>query len=331
MGQFDDPRRTRTAKDWCGGTAAACPSTVSLVGSDDEGGTDEASGQARRLAAALEPVVGQVYFSPECHREYEALGFSPSPGDARGVALPDGAAYFTSRGSALGQVPGELVAAAFAVFNPAVVVPSIGFGWSLTDASSIADARTRGATAQLTRILGDEPAGVERAVELLARATEPLRPEGRPLYAGVVSLGVPGAPMGDLFRLGDRLREYRGDSHTAAWITAGFDATEIGLLTELFWGMPPRTYIRTRAWSDAELDAAEERLTARGLVADGRFTEKGRAEREAVERATDDQLRPAIDALGSDFDELIALLEPWGTAIRDAGGYLSSPAQLTGR
>lgn len=31
----------------------------------------ELSRRARSLAAALEPFAGQVYFSPECHRNYE--------------------------------------------------------------------------------------------------------------------------------------------------------------------------------------------------------------------------------------------------------------------
>ena len=48
----------------------------------------ERSRTARRLGSVLEPVVGQVYFSPECHANYVALGFDPSPGDAGGVALP---------------------------------------------------------------------------------------------------------------------------------------------------------------------------------------------------------------------------------------------------
>lgn len=290
---------------------------------------DEIIHAARRLANALEPVIGQVYFSPECHTEYEALGFSASPGTTGGVALPDGPAYFTSRGSALGQVSGELVASAFAVFNPAVVIPCVDLGWSLTDAATIAAARTRGATGQLERILGPRPDGVERATELLARAAAPLRPEGRPLYAGVLRLGLPGDPLGDLFRTGDLLREYRGDAHTAAWTSGGFDATEIGLLTELFWGLPLRSYIRTRAWSDEDLDAAEARLTERGLLAAGAFTDAGRAAREVVERATDQQMRPAIEALGADLDELIGLLAPWGDAIRAAGGYLTRPDQLT--
>src|SRR3954469_5216569 len=140
---------------------------------------------ARRLSGALEPFVGQVYFSPECHEAYVALGFSPSPAKAGDVALPDGPAYFCSRGSVLGQVPGELVASAFAVFNPAAVVPAVTYGWTLTDAPTICAARTTGAVAQLHRILGTDPDGIEWARELLLRACEPLRPEGRPLFAGV--------------------------------------------------------------------------------------------------------------------------------------------------
>jgi hypothetical protein len=292
---------------------------------------EDVSERARRLANAIEPVVGQVYFSPECHAEYQALGFDASPAAIDGVAMPDGPAYFTSRGSVMGQVPGEVVASAFAVFNPAVVVPCVQLGWSRTDAATIATARTRGAVAQLVRILGEKPDGIDRANELLATAVAPLRPEGKPLYAGVLSLGLPGDPMGDFWHRGDQLREYRGDAHTTAWTAAGFDATEIGLLTELFWGVGLRTYIRTRAWSDAELDAAMARLQERGLIDGDTFTDAGRAAREAVEFATDRQMRPAIEALGEDIDELLALIEPWSEAVREAGGYLKSPVQLTGR
>jgi len=277
---------------------------------------------ARRLAATLEPFTGQVYFSPECHAEYEALGFNPSPMALGDVHMPDGPAYFCSRGSVMGQVSGELVASAFGVFNPAVVVPAVDSGWALTDATTICAARTRGATAQLVRVLGPEPDGLDRVTELLERAVAPLRPEGRPLYAGLVSLGLPGDPMGDAWRLGDQLREFRGDAHIAAWTAAGFDATEIGLLTELYWGLAMRTYVRSRAWSNDDLDAAEARLRDRGLLEGDGLSDQGRAQREAVEVATDAQCRPALDALGHDLDELVAIMEPWGDAIRAAGGYL---------
>ena len=271
---------------------------------------------------ALEPVAGQVYFSPECHAAYAVLGFSPSPGTlGGGVQLPDGPAYFTSRGSVMGQVPGQVVAAAFAVFNPDAVVPSVELGWTKVDAATICAARTRGAVEQLVRVLGSEPEGLHRTTGLLADAVAPLRPEGKPLFAGLLSLGLPGDPMGDLWRLADMLREYRGDAHTAAWTSAGLDATEIGLLTELYWGLPMRSYIRTRAWSDRQLDEAETRLEARGLVTEGGLTDDGRALRESVEVATDAQCEVMVDALGDRFDDLIEVLKPWGRALREAGGY----------
>lgn len=282
------------------------------------------SERARRLGSVLEPVTGQVYFSPECHANYVALGFDPSGGNADGVALPDGPAYFTSRGSVMGQVPGEVVAAAFAVFNPEIVVPCVQLGWSRTDAATICAARDAGAIAQLQRILGDEPDGLARVNEILARAVAVLRPEGRPLFAGLRSLPLPDTALGAMWRRGDMLREFRGDSHTAAWISAGFDATEIGLMSELYWGLPMRSYSRTRAWTDAQFDAAHARLAARGLVDDAGFTPAGRAAREAVEVTTDAQMRPAVEAIGGDFDELCALLEPWGAAVRAGKGYLSS-------
>jgi hypothetical protein len=271
---------------------------------------------------ALEPVAGQVYFAPECHRNYEALGFAPSPGTlANGVQLPDGVAYFTSRGSVMGQVPGELVAAAFAVFNPQAVIPAVTLGWTRCDAATICSARTQGATAQLVRILGDRPTGLARATELLSRAAANLKPEGRPLYAGLLSLGLPGDPMGATWRLADQLREYRGDAHTAAWVSTGLTAPEIGLMSELYWGLPMRTYVRTRAWSDRQLDEAHEQLFRRGLIAEDAFSALGRELRESIEVATDRQCEVIETALGPDLGELVELLQPWGRLIRQAGGY----------
>ena len=282
------------------------------------------SSNARKLGSVLEPLTGQVYFSPECHSNYVALGFDPSPAQATGVALPDGPAYFTSRGSVMGQVPGELVAAAFAVFNPAAVIPAVTLGWTRTDAATICQARDDGAIAQLVRLLGEAPDGIDRVNELLARAIAPLRPEGRPLYAGLRSLKMPNTAIGAMWRMGDMLREYRGDSHTAAWISAGINATEIGLLSELYWGLPMQSYSRTRAWSDADYHAAIDSLRSRELIDEVGFTEAGRHAREQIEINTDAQMAPVIDTLGDDIGELFETLEPWGATVRAGFGYLSS-------
>jgi hypothetical protein len=295
---------------------------------DDE----ELRAKARKLAAAIEPFAGQVYFSPECHAAYVRLGFSPSPAERNGVALPDGSAYFCSRGSLLGQVPGDVVASAFAVFNPSVVVPAVTFGWSITDAAAIEQARTGGAIAQLTRILGPEPAGIERVRDILGRASTSLPVAGKPLYAGVLAQEVPPSPLGAAWRFADRLREYRGDAHTAAWTSAGFDAVEVGLLTELYWGLPLKTYIRSRAWPAAELDDGIRRLEERSLVRNGALTDLGRQAREAVESGTDRQCRAVIESLGGDFDDVVSVLAPMGRQIRAMHGYpASGPHELASR
>ncbi len=287
------------------------------------------SKSARSLAMALEPVAGQVYFSPECHQGYEALGFGPSPVELGGVAMPEMEAYFTSRGSVMGQVPGQVVAAAFGVFKPEIVIPAVAAGWVRTDAVTIEQARTDGAVGQLRRILGDRPEGLDRALELLRRATRDLTPYGRPLFAGLRSQQVPDDPLGEMWRRADMAREYRGDVHVAAWTSVGLDACEIGLLTELHWGLGLRTYARTRGWSEDDFDAAEARLEEQGLVRGGAFTDEGRAFREELERTTDRACVPIVEPLGDDLDDLVSILGTWSAAIRAAKGYpAAGPVEL---
>jgi hypothetical protein len=290
---------------------------------------DVAARRSRSLAAALEPVIGQVYFSSECHEAYARLGFSASPGQLGAVALPDGPAYFTSRGSLLGQVQPGVIAAAFGVFKPAVVQAGVAHGWSLTDAPTIFAARRAGAVAQLERVLGPADDDVLRTARLLERAVEPLGVEGRPLYAGLGSWwDDPSDPWTRLFHLGDMLRECRGDAHVAAWSSAALDAVEIGLLNDVYMGLPLKSYVRTRGWSDEELDAGEARLVARGWLADGALTPAGRDAREAIEDATDRGMASAVAALGNDLDALLDVLRPWGEKIRATGAYVGWPVDL---
>jgi hypothetical protein len=285
--------------------------------------------KSRSLAAALEPVIGQVYFSPECHAAYTRLGFAPSPGHFGLVALPDGPAYFTSRCSLLGQVRPGVVAAAFGVFKPELVSAGVLLGWSLTDAATIFADRRAGAVAQIERVLGDADDHVVRASELLERAVEPLGVEGRALFAGLRSWwDDPTDRWTRLFHLGDMLRECRGEAHIAAWTSAALNGVEIGLLNDVYMGLPLRSYVRTRGWNDDELETGEEHLRARGWLDGGTLSDSGRAAREDIEHATDRQMAPALDALGDDLDELVGLLRPWGVAIREAGGYVGGPVDL---
>lgn len=284
---------------------------------------------ARLLASALEPIAGQAQFSPECHANYVALGFAPSPGMVGATALPDKAAFFTSRSAVMGDVVPELVAAAFAVFNPDVIVPLAEQGHQLADAATMWAARLDGAAAQLRRIIGPEPAGAAWVTERLLRSADDLPLSGRALFAGQRAQAMPDEPIARLWRSADRLREFRGDSHIQAWSSAGFDPTEIGLLSDLYWGLPARAHTAGRGWTDDQLGAAEDCLATRGLLDGSGLTENGRRERERIEAATDAAMTAALNVLGNDIDRVVDTLEPWGAAIRAAGGYLTPLVRFT--
>jgi hypothetical protein len=66
-------------------------------------------------------------------------------------------------------------------------------------------------------------------------------------------------------------------------------------------------------------------------MADHALTDAGRTRREEVELATDAQMRPGLDALGDDLQELAALLTEWDEAVMAAGGYPNSPLAITPR
>ena len=275
---------------------------------------------SRRLRDLVEPLAANVYFAPEARAAYQHLGIEDY-----------GAGYFTSRGACLGHVPGHVVAAAFGVFNPDVVVPAVAEGWSKTDVGSILAAREQGAVASLERILGGEPAGLRRATELLRRAADAAPVGGRPLFAGLSSLGFPGTPLGDLWRAADLVREHRGDSHNAAWVAHGVDAIEITLLTELWWHIPLRSYVYTRGWDQEQVDAAVARLESVGAMAGDTLTDQGQDLRASIEHSTDRGERAVVEALGDDAGELFGILEPMAKAIVAAGGYPTDPSTLTRR
>jgi hypothetical protein len=284
--------------------------------------------RARRLRNAVEPVAAGVYFAPEAHAAYAALGFDGSPVTQDGVARPELKAYFTSRGACMGQIPGEVVAAAFGCFNPKVVVPAVTAGWQITTRAAILQAREQAATGMLQRILGDRPDGLDRVTDLLRRAAAAAPWAACPIYGGLRSLAIPADPLGAMWRAADLLREHRGDSHVTTWAVGGADAVEVLLLTEQWWGLPARTYTPSRGWVDADMDAGFDRLTRRGLMTgEEQLTDAGRAFREEIEVRTDELERPVLDALGDDLDELLDHLDAWSDAIIAAGSY---PQRIAG-
>ncbi|HKA05121.1 MAG TPA: hypothetical protein VKD67_12360 [Acidimicrobiales bacterium] len=277
---------------------------------------------ARRLRDLVEPLAANVYFAPEARAGYQALG-------VEGFA----AGYFASRGGCLGDVPGEVVAAAFGVFKPALVKESIDAAHRSADAEAMVAAREQGAVASLTRIFGADATiaeAVPRATELLQRAAAAAPPgEGRALFSGLTALGYPDTPIGDLWRACDLVREHRGDSHIIAWVGHGLDPIQANISTELWWRLPIRSYVRTRGWTEEEIDDAIERLRDRGLVDGDSFTDTGEQLRADIELCTDRQERPIVEALGDDAEEILGLLTPMADAVIAGKGSPRDPRTFT--
>ena len=286
---------------------------------------------SRRLWNLIEPLASSVYFVPEVQAAYAGLGLDDY-----------GASYFTSRSACMGQVPGAVVAAAFGVFNPAIVVPSVERGYQVTTAAALVEARLRGQVQALDRIFTTagvmpEPGAMKRAAEIMWRAAHGVATSGegfagRPLFAGLYSLGLPGdGGLGDLWRAADVLREHRGDSHVLAWAAMHLSAVEVTLLTELWWGGRTGRYIRTRGWDQAAIDEGIASLQARGFLTAGddpQFTGAGEEVRAVIEEMTDQGETLVVASIGDDAPELFAILEPLAAAILADGGYPRDPASL---
>jgi hypothetical protein len=271
-------------------------------------------GLVRRTWRAAEALHGLIYFAPEAHQRYAALGIDPKAG------------YFASRAAAMGPVGPGAVAAAFFNFNPELVARALPAVWELAAPAAVLAARLDGAGAALSRVLGDTvDSGEMREAAGLARlAAESVagRPEGRALFAAHVALPWPERPHLILWQAQTILREFRGDGHVAALLLAGLTGLE-ALILHVASGEVPRRFLqRSRGWSDEQWDEAAGRLRGRGLI-DGDepvLTELGRAQRAWIEAATDRLAAPAYAVLGADgCARLVDLTRPMSRAVVESG------------
>ena len=262
---------------------------------------------ARRLRDASEPIAMHGVWSRLVNERLAGLGLNFLTG------------YVWGRAASMGEPTDRLVVSAFAVFEPNLICGLYEAGRSCCSRMQVLKAREEGTIESLRRILGD--ADVTTVASSLRRGVEAADGTGRPLFSGLRSLGWPDDPLGRLWRACELVREHRGDSHIAACISAGLGPVAMNVLTELWVGMPIRTYSATRGWSPEVIDAAIGRLEADGLIADGTLTEAGRRLRDGIEEQTDAMERPIVEAIGDDFEAVVEQVEAWSGACVAAGAF----------
>jgi hypothetical protein len=268
---------------------------------------------ARRLRDAMEPIA-TVHFW--CARTNELLA---------DLGLDFLTGYAWSRAAPLGEPAATVVSAAMGVFEPGLVRDLYEKARATARRDDVLEAREGGTVETLEELLGGEP--VHDAVAALRRAVEALAPHvvGRPLFAGMLSLPWPESPLGQLWHAAATLREYRGDVHQAANVSAGLSAVQMNLLTEYWVGWPRTQYAATRGWSPEAMEDGDAGLSSRGLVADGALTDEGRRLREDVEARTEAAMAPAVEAVGAGLDDLVHRLDAWASKIIAARAAPADP------
>jgi hypothetical protein len=268
---------------------------------------------ARRMWRTLEPYHGFVYFAPEATARYDRLG------------APAATHYFGSRSAAMGRPTAEVVAATFFNFAPWRVHAAIPAAWNAAPPEAWIAARLEAADAVLRRVLGttiDAPE-MAQAADLARTAALSAAGQcaGRPLAAAHAALVWPGEPHLVLWHAITVLREFRGDGHVALLTAAGLSGIEALVVHAATGDVPAAVLQSSRGWSDDDWTAAVAGLAKRGVVdSDGRFTEAGRVDREALEAATDVLAAEPWETLGADAGaRLRQLVRPWSKAIVDAG------------
>ncbi|MGW3998161.1 SCO6745 family protein [Amycolatopsis sp. NPDC004772] len=260
---------------------------------------------ARRLWAAVEPLHAVVYFAPQTAEAAKAAGL-------RGYWM----GYFAGRLAPLGPIGPEAATAMLFGFAPSMVARALPDAWSFASPEAVVGSRMAAVASALCTVADD----VSELSALLWRAVDACEFGGRPLAAAWAAVPKPADALSSLWLAATILREHRGDGHVLAAVHAGLSGLET-TLTHIGDGVLARADIQPhRGWTDAQWDAAAERLRARGILdADGVLTEAGRALRRGVEDDTDRLAAAPVAALGPDVDRLLALAVPLSRAVIDRG------------
>lgn len=264
---------------------------------------------ARRLRDAMEPITYHPIWSRHTNEVLAKLGLKIFTG------------YVWGRAAALGEPPAEVVAAAFATFPPGLIIAAYEDARRQCGRAGMLAAREEATIESLAEVL--DGTDVMPVVTVLRRGVEAADATGRPMFAGLRSLGWPEHPVGQLWRACDLLREHRGDGHIAACISAGLGPVAMNILTELWVGAPLGAQsIGFKGWSEEAVATTVADLEKQGLVADGGLTSAGRALRDDVEERTDAMEASVLDAIGDDFDATVAALDTWSAACIATGNCL---------
>lgn len=231
---------------------------------------------ARRCSRSVQTTIGWIFWDPGAIVRYERLG------------LPGPLGYIAARAAPLAPAGADAVIAAFGSISPAVIrwaferVASAGITfdqvWAARD-EAVLDGLTEHAPDILEPLaeLGPE----------LWRVVDELPTVGRVLYAAHHRMPRPIDEVLSGWHAVNCLREWRGDTHWALVAAAGLTGVEASILHNAWLDYEDGWLPTSRGSSADEIAVGWDGLIAKGLAADGKTTDEGRALRQHLEDETD--------------------------------------------
>jgi len=286
---------------------------------------------SRSIAGWTGALAQSVYFARECHEAYAAIGFeNPIAGEWRGRLVNDPITFHATRAALLGEIPALVAAAVFPHMSPAWIERAVTRRTELCDAATLVEVRQKGAVAQLRRILGERPEGIERLATMARAGCDAADVGGRPFAAALLAMGWTDDPLTDAWHGAEVLRELRGDAHVSAWLGRGVVGPQAHILLEYWYRIGGCGLRRMWGWTAAQLDEAEADLVDRGLVREGELTPVGRALRDEIEDATDEAMLGVMHAIADELDDFARIAEPLSRAVvAGKGSLVSRPSYCT--
>jgi hypothetical protein len=226
-------------------------------------------------ARSVQTTIGWIFWDPAAVAGYAALG------------LPGPLGYIAARAAPLAPAGPDAVVAAFGSISS----PGIRLAFDLVDAHTTFDAVWNARDAAVVAGLQEfAPAIVDPLVSSgphLWAVVDQLPTVGRVFFAAHARMARPADPLLSGWHAVNCLREWRGDTHWALVAAAGLSGMEASVLHNAWLGYEPGWLPRSRGSAPADIDAAWESLSAKGLAADATVTPAGHALRQHIEDETD--------------------------------------------
>jgi hypothetical protein len=242
---------------------------------------------------------------------------------------------FVTRSAPMGAVAAEVVQSTFFNFNPEAIEGIIPAAWGRATPEAILDAQASAFSPVLASALsGIDGSELAELAQLSRAAVEAVAPhrEGRPLFAGLLSLPWPTEAHMIIWHAGKLLREHRGDGHVALLVGEGIGGIEALIIHAAFDpSLPPGILRSTRRWSREAWAEGIAELRRREWLTDDEpltFTEQGRRRRRHIEDRTDELAAVAFQSIGSaGMARMTALGAKVAKALESAGLGMGFPAR----